>query len=324
MSAQSSDDSNSSSSGRYSEDEMSQGPASYAASQACGMSDKMLSHLGITPKVAPAYDGTTSWFEYEQLIDDWCDITRLDESKRGVSQNEALRSCKPAKKTLDRTTLTAADGVEHFNRKLRPYFVKDEQYIFVWRFLGVFKAWKGNQDFVTRIAQFDIVLQRLRNSWMDFLPGVALADGPPEFANALRQDATFMRLQDATEQATYAERQFREWNCAREDAHRRSCPLDDNLLSLLFLVQSQLNDNQKERLVSTLTNRQRYRIETYSYTVVRQTMFERFATTRTALQVPNIRRSAHKQDRRARRDMLCKRGGRKLPLDQGEYDGAEG
>ena len=52
-----------------------------------------------------------------------------------------------------------------------------------------------------------------------------------------------MRLQDATEQATYAERHFREWNPAREDAHRGSFLLNDNLLSLLFLVQSDLNEH---------------------------------------------------------------------------------
>ena len=65
------DDGSSNSSGGYSEDEASQGPTSYAASRATGLaSGQMLSHLGITPKIAPAYDGTTSWFEHEQLLDD--------------------------------------------------------------------------------------------------------------------------------------------------------------------------------------------------------------------------------------------------------------
>ena len=52
-----------------------------------------------------------------------------------------------------------------------------------------------------------------------------------------------------------------------------------NLLALLFLVQSDLNETQRERLVSALTN-QGYRIETYTYPVVRQTMFDQFAATR--------------------------------------------
>ena len=75
MSSHSSDDSRRDSSGGYSEDEIFQGPTSYAASHAYGISiEKMLSHLGITLNIAPASDGTTAWFEYEQLIDDWCDI----------------------------------------------------------------------------------------------------------------------------------------------------------------------------------------------------------------------------------------------------------
>ena len=71
------DDGSNSSSGGYSEDEPSQGPASSYSS-----SDKMLSQLGITPKIAPSYDGTTSWFEYEQLVDDWCGSPESQQYRR--------------------------------------------------------------------------------------------------------------------------------------------------------------------------------------------------------------------------------------------------
>ena len=33
--------------------------------------------LQFTPKVAPSFDGRTSWFAYEEAIDDWLDITTL-------------------------------------------------------------------------------------------------------------------------------------------------------------------------------------------------------------------------------------------------------
>ena len=101
MSSQS-DDSGSNSTGGYSEDETSRGPTSFAAGQAYGISsDRMLSHLGIAPNIEPAYDGTTSRFEYEQRIDDWCDITTLGETKRRpslktrLSGNSAERSIGP-------------------------------------------------------------------------------------------------------------------------------------------------------------------------------------------------------------------------------------
>ena len=32
----------------------------------------------MTTKVAPAYDGRTSFFAFEDAIDDWCDITELN------------------------------------------------------------------------------------------------------------------------------------------------------------------------------------------------------------------------------------------------------
>ena len=37
----------------------------------------------VTTKVPPSYDGRSSWFAYEDAIDDWCDITELDGDKRG-------------------------------------------------------------------------------------------------------------------------------------------------------------------------------------------------------------------------------------------------
>ena len=37
----------------------------------------------MTTKEAPAYDGRTSFFAFEDAIDDWCDITELEAEKRG-------------------------------------------------------------------------------------------------------------------------------------------------------------------------------------------------------------------------------------------------
>ena len=32
---------------------------------------------------SPLFDGSTSWFKYEELIDDWLDLTVLEGRKRG-------------------------------------------------------------------------------------------------------------------------------------------------------------------------------------------------------------------------------------------------
>ncbi|OLP82422.1 hypothetical protein AK812_SmicGene36923 [Symbiodinium microadriaticum] len=54
----------------------------------------------VTTKVPPSYDGRSSWFAYEDAIDDWCDITELDGDKRGP----ALR--------LPRDATLAGEGVK--------------------------------------------------------------------------------------------------------------------------------------------------------------------------------------------------------------------
>ena len=44
----------------------------------------------VTTKVPPSYDGRSSWFAYEDAIDDWCDITELDGDKRGPALRNRL------------------------------------------------------------------------------------------------------------------------------------------------------------------------------------------------------------------------------------------
>ena len=44
----------------------------------------------MTTKVAPAYDGRTSVFAFEDAIDDWCDITELEAERRGPALRNRL------------------------------------------------------------------------------------------------------------------------------------------------------------------------------------------------------------------------------------------
>ena len=133
-SSHSSGDGSKNSSAGYSQDEPSQGPAPYAA-RSFATTDKVPGHLDITPNIRPAYDGTTSWFEYEQLIDDRCDITTLDEEKRRPSLKTKLSGiASMQKEALDRTKLASKSGVECFKKKMHPFFVKGE------RFLGTSSA----------------------------------------------------------------------------------------------------------------------------------------------------------------------------------------
>ena len=65
--------------------------------------DQWTPRSGITTKIPPFFDGSTSWFKYERSIDDWLDLTVL-EAEGDAEMHRGLR---------DREPLRAADGVKY-------------------------------------------------------------------------------------------------------------------------------------------------------------------------------------------------------------------
>ena len=51
--------------------------------------------LQSTPKIPPSFGGRSSWFSYEEAVDDWVDITTLDPEKLGPSLNIDLSETLP-------------------------------------------------------------------------------------------------------------------------------------------------------------------------------------------------------------------------------------
>ena len=100
----------------------------------------------VTTKIPPPYNGLTSWFSYEELIDDWCDITELDAEKQGPALKNRLEGDAAIyKPLLDRDRLRDEnDGVAYFKRTLRPHFVKGSQSVFMWRFFQVLRMNRGS------------------------------------------------------------------------------------------------------------------------------------------------------------------------------------
>ena len=126
---------------------------------------------GITSKVPPLYDGSTSWFKYEELIDDWIDITVLDAVKQGPAlKNRLVGEADLYKGLLDRTLLKGEDGAKYFKDTLRPHFVKGAQSVFLWRCYQFLRSKRGAVEMVKWIGKFSLLLKRLRESWMDMQP----------------------------------------------------------------------------------------------------------------------------------------------------------
>ena len=88
----------------------------------------------MTTKVAPAYDGRTSFFAFEDAIDDRCDITELGAEKRGPALRNRLKGdASQYKRLLDRELLRDPnEGVNYFKRFLRPHFIKGAQTAFLY------------------------------------------------------------------------------------------------------------------------------------------------------------------------------------------------
>eukprot|EP00439_Symbiodinium_sp_Y106_P062345 s3110_g9.t1 len=104
--------------------------------------------VSLTTKVPPSYDGRGSWFAYEDAIDDWCDITELDNDKRGPALRNRLEGeAAIHKRLLDRERLKDPNnGVKYFKSFLRPLFVKGTANVFLYRFQQFMNLQCGNGD----------------------------------------------------------------------------------------------------------------------------------------------------------------------------------
>ena len=231
--------------------------------------------MTMTPKIPPGFDGIMSWFEYEQLVDDWVALTTIEPARQGPSLKTRLsRIAEKYKELLDNERLRDPDqGVEYFKRFLRPYFVKGVQHVYLYRFLHLFKTWRGSKDYVTWITDFEIMLKKVQSAWMDLLPTVDIMD--QQFTSIAQQEPEF--LQAATPQAQHdvLEYLYGRFTARRTREHMRLFPIGDNLLAQLFLVQADLSENQRERLISSMTLTGT-RIDTYQYEAVKAQVFAAF------------------------------------------------
>ena len=268
--------------------------------------------IRMTPKVPPTFDGQSSWFEFEDLIDDWMGITTLTPERLGPSLKNALvGAAEFYKNMLNNADLRHPEnGVRHFKDTLRPYFVKGVNHVFLWRFLQLFRCYRGNQEFVLWIGRFEVTSRRVLTAWMDLfhhdIPEVTTVEFFALLNPAVRQQIN--DLQDPDEQRQRLTEIREEQINVLRNAHRQQFPLTDNLMSLVFLVQADLNENQRERFVTSMSLRQ-IDMAQYTYLQVTQLFMELFCTTRTGIADPTIRH--------VKRSTF-------LVIEEGEYDGETG
>ena len=248
--------------------------------------------IRMTPKIPPTFDGQSSWFEFEDLIDDWLGITTLTAEKLGPSLKNALvGAAEFYKNMLDNTELRNPEhGVRHFKDVLRPYFVKGVNHVFLWRFLQLFRCYRGNQEFVLWIGRFEVTSRRVLTAWMDLFHHDTPGAETPQFVALLPVAAqqVLQNIEDADELRLRLQEAHDEFVNVLRAAHRAQFPLTDNLMSLVFLVQADLNEIQRERFVTSMSLRQ-IEMNQYTYLQVKQLFMELFCTTRTGIADPTIR-----------------------------------
>ena len=162
--------------------------------------------------------------------------------------------------------------------------------MFLWRFLQLFRTYRGNSEFVHWVGRFEIALKRLTNAWMDLHEPTEFPDPDTMAFVQLLTPALQAEIQniavvaDRIARATEIREQLLE---DEKTAHRNAFPLNDNLMSLIFLVQAHLNEQQRERFVSSMPLRQ-VNMTQYTYQGVRELFMELFCITRTGISDPMI------------------------------------
>ena len=119
-------------------------------------------------------------------------------------------------------------------------------------------------DFITWITRFEVAVRRLQTSWVDLTPL------PPETLNTelirayfstQQQEHLTLLIQNGAsedEQLTFVRNIREQIIIDRRERQRASFPLGDNLVSLIFLVQADLNESQRERFISAMNLRDVY------------------------------------------------------------------
>ena len=278
-------------------------------------------NLSMTAKQPPSFDGKVSWFRFEELVDDWVTFTTVDPDKRGPLLKSRLTGDAQMYRSILQNELLQdpVEGVNYFKNTLKKFFLKGTTNVYLYRLLGFFNHRRQNTEFLIFTSKFEILLMRLKAAWMDFLP-IHTAQSPEFLASV--QDANNRRLAQHQQAAGAGApppdllladnpEVYRQHINSRQTRHMETFPLNDNLIAQFFILQSELSDQQRERLISAMSLRN-ITLENYTYEMMKTQYHDLFITTRTSIQDPSIR----PQGGRGSNTFYI--------LEQGEYEGEEG
>ena len=215
----------------------------------------------MTTKIPPGFDGKMSWFTYEDAIDEWEDITELDQEKRGPAlRNKLCDDAAYIKPLLDREKLIYKDdGVKYFKRTVRPYFIKNNESVFMWRLFQLFSLYRKSGDMLKWTTRMTVHEKRLKDAWMDLLPEYDASSDEYRQAVAANNADQLNTRYDPDDPDV-----FDRWLANTKAAHMKNYPFTDNLYSLITLVLADLSEIQRERFMTSMILR-KIKIQDYTF-----------------------------------------------------------
>ena len=174
----------------------------------------------VTTKVPPAYDGRSSWFAYEDTIDDWVDITELEPEKQGPAlQNRLEGEAAILKRLLDREKLKdKVNGMQYFKSYLRPLFIKGASNVFLYRFQQFMTLHRGSGDMLRWITRFQLSRARMQEAWDDTYVPITDVNNPEVRAyrrTLTQEEQNTITPEVSGKSSTSSIRKFRQENLPR-------------------------------------------------------------------------------------------------------------
>ena len=241
----------------------------------------------VTTRVPPAYDGRSSWFAYEDAIDDWVDITELEPEKQGPALRNRLEGeAAIHKRLLDREKLKdKVNGVQYFKSYLRPLFVKGASNVFLHRFQQFMTLHRGSGDMLRWITRLQLSRARMQEAWDDTYAPITDVNNPEVRAYVLT-------LTQEQQNTITPEEALAAANARMKKQRALTIPITENLVALMFVSLADLTQDQRQVLTSLMARRNRPLAE-YRIQELREVYLEVFCTTRTSVENPLLAPSGH-------------------------------
>ena len=137
------------------------------------------------------------------------------------------------------------------------------------------------------IGRWTVAVKRLRDAWMDLWQEPSDINEPTYLA-AVMAENTQRQAQNRNTVDPNSREVFRLFVQRTKERHMINFPMNDNLMTLVFIVLSDLTEDQRERLVTAMEVKQ-VPLQDYTFSVIRAKYIELFCAPKNSLENPNIR-----------------------------------